>query len=74
MRKAESFTNQRHLFVKGAILETLATEIIPVRFSPVRQRAIAFSFVVGETLRDFVEGRDKDLNRFNHRCGNTVPV
>jgi hypothetical protein len=44
MREAESFTNERHLFVKDAILETLATEIIPVRFSPIRQRSIAFSF------------------------------
>ena len=74
MHKAEPFTDQRHLFVKDASLETLATEIIAVRFSPIRQRSIAFAFVVGETLLDFVERRDKDLNRFNHRYGDPVPV
>jgi hypothetical protein len=75
MHKAEPFTDQRHLFMKDAIfLETLATEKIPVRLSPISQRLIAFSFVVGETLWDFVERRDKDFNRFNHRYGDPVPV
>ena len=59
MHDPESFANERHPFVKRSILEALPTEVFPVSFSPICQRSISLSFVVGEPFMDFVEGTTK---------------
>jgi len=74
MHDPESFANERHPFIKYSILEALSAKVIPVSFSPIRQRSISFSFVVGEPRRDLVEGHDKNLNSLNNRYRNTVPI
>src|SRR5215469_13987166 len=74
MYDPESFANERHPFIKHSILEALPTKVIPLSFSPVRQRSISFSFVVGERCRDLVEGHDKNLNSLNNCYRDTVPI
>jgi hypothetical protein len=74
MHDPESFANERHPFVKRSILEALPTEVFPVSFSPICQRSISFSFVVGEPFMDFVEGHDKDVNSFNNRYREAVSI
>jgi hypothetical protein len=74
MDDPESFANERHPLVKRSILEALPAKVFPVSLPPIRQRSIAFSFVVGEPLRDFVEGHDKNVNCFNNRHRDTLSI
>ena len=43
-------------------------------FPPIPQQSISFSFIVGESLRVFIEGHDKDVNSFNKRYRDTVSI
>jgi NADH:ubiquinone reductase (H+-translocating) len=49
MHDPESFANERHPFIKHSILEALSTKVIPVSFSPIRQRSIS-GFAGVETI------------------------
>src|SRR6476646_7915027 len=50
------------VYLYRAVDSTGATIDTTGSFPPIPQRSISFCFIVGEPLRDFIEGHDKDVN------------
>ena len=74
MDNLEPFANNRHRLVERPILKVIATKVVSVSRSPIRDRSVPFTFFKGELLRNFVEGKNDNTNGFDNEHRVTVPI
>ena len=70
----EPFANNWHRLVKGSILEVITAKVVFVSHSPIGQRSVRFTFFKGESLRNFVEGKNDNTEGFDNEQRVTVPI